>query len=279
LAVDGIEEADLAALLAVTWHDYWVFAPVVGVGPGDRDLALSARAIYAATDGMLIAGEPDDDQALIAMSVLRELADGYALASYPWTAEKLEKLLVNSEGDTMPARGALERALSRHGVPAWAASLGEPLDVGDADEGDSPARPGDASETVDDRAKDVLDGLAAAFDGYRGAEELRARQAGRNALLEIGATLRDAACSNLILARRWLHYANERMSPEAVVACGAWRLSLQALFERASADGVADLEELSDLTDVLLRLLREGDAVEWLRLRGVDAVTLLDSGS
>lgn len=202
----------------------------------------------------------------VGAGLLREFADGYAFASFAWTTSLLERLKVDS-GDhdiPLPLRNELEGVVSARGVDGWIESLGYSLLRRESGEGNE--RLPDRDVVRDDTGSE---GLVAdwglSLDGYCRAEGLRQTSRGRHIVLSIRDSLREAAISNLVLARRWLRWARARMGPEPQAACVVWQLAAQAVFEMSHAQSDEALAELhTPKAEFLVSLLKEEGAFEWL---------------
>jgi hypothetical protein len=166
------------------------------------------------------------EPALVGAGLLREFADGYALASFGWTTLLLERLEVDS-GDNnipLPHRNELEEIVSARGVDDWIESLGYSLVRRSAD-GANERLPDDELIRDDAGADGLVSDWGLSLDGYCRAEGLRQTSRGRVIVLSIRDSLREAAISNLVLARRWLRWARARMGPsrKRCAWCGSLR--------------------------------------------------------
>lgn len=280
-------EAQIAATLAPTWDSYWDSGPAAIAAETPESLMLAERAIalYAFTNKVLeSAGRQRgafSEPALVGAGLLREFADGYALASFGWTTLHFERLKVDA-GDNnipLPRRNELEGIVSARGVDDWIESLGYSLARRPA--GAADARPREEEVVRDDTgAEGLVSDWGLSLDGYCRAEELRQSPRGRRILFSIRDLLHEAAISNLVLARRWLRWARARMGPDPQAACVVWQLSTQAVFEMSHAESDKALAELHTPTaDFLASLLQEEGALEWLGKHGALVPDCLAGGA
>lgn len=282
----GILEAEIAAALAETWDAYWDSGPtVIGTAtPESPLLAERAISIYAFTDPVLqraSSGSPTPSEpAIVATGLLRELADGYALASFGWTTSVLRTLGVDrrDNGIPLPDRNDLERLIAAQGVSEWCESFGYSIALREAD----PLResgPGRDVVRDDTGAAGLVSDWCLSLNGYCRAEASRLTPRGRSIVLNVQGSLRDAAAPNLVLARRWVRWARARMGAEAQAVCVVWQLAAEAMFEIAHARSEEALAQLRIPSPELLAVLLEDGAIEWLELHGASIPECLTNGA
>jgi hypothetical protein len=264
-------ERELAEMLSDVWEEFWR-AAARPYPQGDETFARRAADAYALTTPFVDSCAEDNARATpadYAAGVLRELADGYALVSFQWTPELLAELQVDSSQLPMPERRALEGALHRNGVDVWLATQGFPISLPEREDDESSSSPAIPSEAGEAGVADLLAGFTAAVAGYRRLGALRQSLGGNRAILDTRASLREAACTNLVLARRWLTYARVQMGPPAQAISGAWRLMVEVLFEFSCATTTEDVASLHvPAPEAITAMLRGAGSPEWLRAHG-----------
>lgn len=267
------EQGAIVEMLACEWARYWAVVPQeVRAGQAARpEFARRAAAIYGGTADVLSRHYAQRTTPLtMAVSVLRELADGYALSSYPWSQEELDALAwAPDDGVPMPYRPALEQGLEEFAVAEWARGYGFALDLQLTDFGAS-----EELEPDDERdqlyAEGLVAGLVQALEGLDKLEDLLSSRTGRQALLEMHEAVFASACNDLVLAKKWIRFANSQLSTPAQVACGARRYVSQALFQVATAASEQSLQGFSlSYRRFIEWMLHYDGTAEWLVSEGV----------
>ncbi|HZR94932.1 MAG TPA: tetratricopeptide repeat protein [Gaiellaceae bacterium] len=245
-------DEEVAALLAeVHASDCWTLfeAPPRGATAQFDGMALE---LYRRTDPLL--QTPIEDRpAVAAATIIRQVADGFALLSEPPGSTTL----------ALPQRRLLEWAMRLAGVDEWAAEQGHPLDLAEDSE--------DIQELIDeqpqpenDYSDDSAAACVAAFYRRDMIAALCDSETGRQAL--DSSTLRWLSVRQLNTARSWGGWAfanGDDAQPATAVAI----LVAQA-FYRASRESLSS-SELMPSRETILELLRQADGTRWLEDRGL----------
>ena len=167
----GSEEA-LAALLAETLDDR-CWREFAGLDPLTTEEATRrAVDLYARTEPYLAAPVDVWERTEAAALQVRQVADGYALLSFPWSAARRRALV-------LPIRVFADTVIRQAGLDEWAQDLGHPLsfdsgglDLGAALAGREPDEAGLARDFT--RAARRFDALELLGRSERGRAALRA---------------------------------------------------------------------------------------------------------
>ncbi len=230
-----MDEAVIPATLAEVWRDYWIpGGEQVRAASSPGEFLGRASSLYARTGRALQSCYTADTSTLTyAILILRELADGYAIASSPMPLDTL-----------MPNRWQLEATMRTQAVDSWMRGLGYPLelitDASIAEDNPASEFSDDPTEVEEARGSELVDGLSVALNYYRKLERLLATEAARRILIERRESLLNGALSSLAKMRTSMQYVRENMSWTAQMISGIERIVAQAFIE---ACGVARDEE------------------------------------
>jgi tetratricopeptide (TPR) repeat protein len=216
------------------------------------EAGAKALELYRRTDPLLQAPAEDWDGPLFAAgSLIRQVADGFALLSEP----------LGTTTPMLPHRRLIEWAIRLAGVDDWAAVLGHPLDLDESSE-DIHDLLDEQPEPQDDLADDCAAWCLAALYQRTMLDALCDSQAGQDALH--GRTLRWLAVRQLNTARSWGAWAFMH-GDDAQPATAAGILIAQAYY-RATRETLAS-SALTPSSETLREILRYADGLEWLANR------------
>ena len=255
----AISERELAATLTqvINGGECWRWFEATDEEPPTDTMAQRATELYRLTEPWALADVgAEGDAAQFVASMLRDIADGYAMLTRPLTPEQRRAL-------PLPQRAESKRTqlIRTFGVDDWAAERGYPLlhtePAGDAHD----ARSRDEqSHDVDGTTQDAFlrffltsayrhDLLALVCDSPSGRQALR--------------TLGQHAAQRISEARRWVAQVTPHMPPEAAGAAITALLMAQGFFSAAHG-AIASSAELSPDRALLRDALHETHTYDWL---------------
>jgi tetratricopeptide (TPR) repeat protein len=258
----GAPEAELAAVFADVLNRGDCWRTFEGAGE-ERPQVMAERAIelYRLTEPWALpTGEQSGLAAHLAASMLRDIADGYAMLASPSTPAERSAL-------PLPQRGENQRTqlIRRFGVDGWAADLGHPLALPESAEHVEPtAAPEQQLEQARSLALESASSFARFFLVAAHTHDLLVvlcdSPTGRDALQD--QHVRSHATRQIADARKWVR----RLMPHLGGAAGATAASVliaQAFF-LASHAKVSSSADLYPTTPMLRDLLRENETYAWL---------------
>lgn len=240
-----LSDEQLASLLAeVHAGDCWQQFDHPPSGAA-KQLEGAALDLYRRTDPLLEPPTDWDGPAVAAATLIRQVADGFALLSDPPASSNL----------ALPQRQLLESAIRRACIDEWAADHGNPLELGDDGEDiqallDAPPEP---------ERDDCAATCVAAFYQRDLIATLCDSETGREALH--GRTHRLCASRRLNTARQWGSWAFAYYD-DAQPAAAAAILVAQAYY-RATRERLTS-SELTPSRATLCELLRQTEGTRWL---------------
>ena len=254
----AISERELAATLAQVMNggECWRWFETIDEEPPTDTMAQRATELYRLTQPWALADVgAEGDAAQFVASMLRDIADGYAMLTRPLTSEQRRAL-------PPPQRAESKRTqlIRTFGVDDWAAEHGYPLLHAE------PAADVDDTRSRDEQSHDVDGTTQDAFlrffltSAYR--HELVAlacdSPTGRQALSAFG----QHAAQQIGEARRWVAQALH-MAPEAAGAAVTALLVAQGFFA-ASRGAISSRAELFPDRALLRDALHEAHTYDWL---------------
>jgi hypothetical protein len=260
-------ERELAATFAEVFNgsECWRRFEATDEEPPRDTMAERAIELYRLTEPWALADdESADDAAQFAASMLRDIADGYALLTGQFTAEQRRAL-------PLPQRAESQRAqlIRTFGADDWAAVHGyQILPAEPADDLDDTCSCAEQSDDVGGWTQGAFlrffltaayrhDLLGLACDSPTGRIALTENYFGQRAVHQISE------------ARRWVRQATLYMPPEAAVAAVTALLMAQGFF-LASHDAISASAELFPGRALLRDCLHKAHTYDWLLNQDVE---------
>ena len=230
-------------------------------------LAKVAIDIFGATQPLIELGGGDGElePVDIALGVLQSMACGYAVLCNQWEPQELDELI-------LPTRRTAE-ALIRHGhVDSWAAGLGHPLSLSEADTGERPPYKFSTAPPVPLGVERVVGNFTAIAKTY--SILLDARDTPDELWKRKTPRLRPVACRLLSKATETALWLRGNLERERLPIGSALLHMGAGVFIIAWGDGPGDVRVVS--TEYLRKLVKLDHGDEWLRSRGATLPALLD---
>lgn len=242
-SVDDLS-AQVARALAETWRTAWGeygadFASTPSVRDAARNRALELLELAGRVWGL--ERSPDIVDLALAASMLRELADGFALMSNEWAPRDLSRL-------PFPVRDWLNIAFSALELDKWCEKYEQTLEldqlVSEVTWGPLP---------LSDLPQDLLAPTRVALNAYRSLLTRLATDYEARGVLEHRDELRAEACSTLAEARRDVFALRVAGADQSEVSIASVRVMLaESTFLVAGAADVASLAHLPIIRSDLL---------------------------
>jgi tetratricopeptide (TPR) repeat protein len=262
-----IAEEEIAARLTELYDgNCWVqFATSGDDPPSLAAMQRTALGLYRQTENWLDAGaDAWDTPALGAVTLIRQIADGYALLSRRWSQAGRAKL-------SLPSSLLLEYAMQRFGIAEWAADHGHPLQLSDSTElaEDLIQSEHERSETWD---PDLASAFIASVRHYEMLTVLCDSPSARTALHT--PELQSFASARINDARQFAGWAWQHQDAAAGVA--AARIFIAQAYFVATHDTVPTSNDIFPSPETLRRMLLQTDAYAWLEHQDVELPTWLE---
>jgi hypothetical protein len=258
---EHVEEKEVAALLAELYHgDCWIEFATSGDDPSSlAEMARKALELYRQTTAWLEAEAGAwETPALGAVTLIRHIADGYALLARKWSEAWRAKL-------SLPSSLLLEFIVQRFGIAEWAAEQGHPLQLPESTE-----LAEDLIQSQHERTEgwdlDLASAFIASVRHYEMLAVLCDSPSGR-AALQIP-ELKRFASARIDNARQFAGWAWQQQE-EAAGAAAARIFIAQAYFV-ATHDNVPTSNDIFPSRATLREILASSDAYAWLEKQNVE---------
>jgi tetratricopeptide (TPR) repeat protein len=256
-------EADLAALLAIVHGgDCWFLQATGGHNRQSQQLmADRAMELYGQTAPILEARSEDwSERAFAASTLLRNVADGYALLSRGWLTKDLAEL-------SLPRRSDAELGIHLLGLDEWAAELGHPISLRDsADDAEESLR--QRRDATSDAGEDAVERMPPFLESVRQHELFSALcTSSKSDGVLPNDEVRAFAAWRISEARKWVGWMAAR-DPEGAGVAAAMLLMEQGCF--AAACTPSPSADVFPSAALMRDMLGESDSYRWLADREIE---------
>jgi hypothetical protein len=264
---DSLPEEEIAVLLTELCNgDCWMEFATAGDDPSSlAAMESKALTLYRQTAAWLGSDtEAWNTPALGAVTLIRQIADGYALLARRWSKSWRARL-------SLPSSLLLEFAMRQFGIAEWAAEQGHPLRLSD-----SADLAEELIQSEHERSESWNPDLATAFiasvSHYEMLADLCDSPSGRRAMHI--PELRSFASGRINDARQFAGWAWQQQEDAAGAA--AARIFIAQAYFVATHDTMSSSQDIFPSREMLREMLRQTDAYAWLEDHDVELPEWLD---